>query len=40
MHYGTADQTELFRLTLVLDQTLVLTSVSRSKTRVKTKVLV
>ena len=27
MHYGIDDQTELFRLTLVLDQTLVLTSV-------------
>jgi len=26
MHYGIADQTELFRLTLVLDQTLDLTS--------------
>jgi len=27
MHYGISDQIELFRLTLVLDQTLVLTSV-------------
>jgi len=27
IHYGIGDQTELIRLTLVLDQTLVLTSV-------------